>query len=89
MSGQMLDSLTITVPHVTPPMSGCFYMECNQHISNLCASDLLNDNKFKTVHTAVNNLSVFLRGSDKRIETLFDAEQALAWETLKKPITYP
>ena len=72
-----------------PPMSGCFYMECNQHISNLCASDLLNDNTFKTVHTAVNNLSVFLRGSDKRIETLFDAEQALAWETLKKPITYP
>jgi hypothetical protein len=64
-------------------------MECNQHISNLCVSDLLNDNTFKTVHTAVNHLSVFLRGSDKRIETLFDAEQALAWETLKKPITYP
>jgi len=72
-----------------PLMSGPFFMECNQHVSNLCASDLLKDNTFKTVHTAVNNLSVFLRGSDKRIETLFDAEKELGWETLKKPITYP
>ena len=72
-----------------PPKSGSFWMECNQHVSNLCASDLLNDSIFKTVHSAVNNLSVFLRGSDKRIETLFDAEKELGWDPLKKPITYP
>jgi hypothetical protein len=75
--------------HTAPPTSGCFYMEYNQHISNLCASDLLKDEQFTKVHSAVNNLSVFVRGSDKRIETLFDAEQELGWDTFKKPITYP
>ena len=72
-----------------PPMSGCFYMECNQHISSLCAADLIKDNIFKTVHVATDKLSLFLRGSDKRIEALLDAEQSLGWKTMKKPVSFP
>ena len=62
-SGWNVTNMYGNVVNLSMDLGGVYLItaDSNSNTSNLCASDLLKDSIFKTVHSAVNNLSVFLR----------------------------
>ena len=71
-----------------PQMTGSFYSECVGHTINLQTQDLLKCSMFSASHKAVNELSVWIRGSDKRVQVFLQAAQALR-QTVRKPVSFP
>jgi len=71
-----------------PQMTGSFYSECVGHTINLQTQDLLKCSMFSSSHKAVNELSVWIRGSDKRVQVFLQAAQTLR-QTVRKPVSFP
>ena len=60
-----------------PPVTGAFYGECPEHVADLTAEDLDKVQLFDKVNEAVNNLSVFVRGSDKVQQVVLKAQEPI------------
>lgn len=72
-----------------PPMTGPFYGECVEHVADLAAEDLNKVPLFETVNDGVNDLSVFVRASDKVQQVVLDAQKPLAaGKRAKLPVSF-
>jgi hypothetical protein len=73
-----------------PEMTGSFYSECVSHTVNLMTSDLKKCSIFDDVHKISNDLSVWLRASDKRMQVFRDSSaKAKPGISIRKPVSFP
>jgi hypothetical protein len=72
-----------------PAMTGIFYGECTEHVADLTAEDLDKVPLFQKVNKGVNDLSVFVRRSDKAQQVVLKAQEPVAaGKRAKKPVSF-
>ena len=73
-----------------PQMTGSFYSEFVSHTINLMTSDMKKCSIFNDAHKISNDLSVWLRASDKRMQVFRDSSaKAKPGISVRKPVSFP
>jgi len=72
-----IEADTASTNRKTAELLDCEFLGCWQHVLDLCCEDMMKCAAFAKAHQAYSDMTVFLRGSDKRTTALMAAQEAL------------
>jgi len=85
-----LGNLDADIKQGYPPETGPLYSECFGHVINLLTVDMKKIAIFSEAHRVSNELSVWLRASDKRMQVFRVASaKARPGMSVRKPVSFP